>query len=174
MTPHFITPNCRVVQRRTIQKRIPPLSRVSPDKELNLKRDSLLKATLLQSMRIWQDPSLKTIWFHSVAVQSRRARHYSKRRLRWVVVIGSPHNECRDKRYPSASLLAIVRQDTEASSKVDACVWTATNESNQKALLDELLAELTTQHPSSRRLISFQSVTSAHIVFDGSVTACLP
>ncbi|GFU36866.1 hypothetical protein TNCV_3580741 [Trichonephila clavipes] len=40
--------------------------------------------------------SLKTTWFHSVAVQFPRVRHRSKRRRRWVGVKSSTSNRRRD------------------------------------------------------------------------------
>ncbi|GFU80049.1 hypothetical protein TNCV_579291 [Trichonephila clavipes] len=48
------------------------------------------------------------------------------------------------------------------------------SQSNQNGLLEEQLAELTIQLPSSRRFFPFRTLTAAHIVLDGSVTACLP
>ncbi|GFV67844.1 uncharacterized protein TNCV_926101 [Trichonephila clavipes] len=48
------------------------------------------------------DSSLKTTWFHSATVQSPRARHHSKRRLRYVSVKGSTRNERSDPKCPLA------------------------------------------------------------------------
>ncbi|GFW84099.1 hypothetical protein TNCV_4877631 [Trichonephila clavipes] len=67
-------------------------------------------------------------WFHSVAVQSRRVRHHSKRKRWWLGAIGSTRNRHRDTRCSSASRLAIARKDKEARSKGAARVWTVTNE----------------------------------------------
>ncbi|GFT08410.1 uncharacterized protein TNCV_2751401 [Trichonephila clavipes] len=58
------------------------------------------------------DSSLKTTWFHSVAVQFPRARHHSKLRLQCVGVKGSTRNGCRDPKCPSARHLRMVRKDT--------------------------------------------------------------
>ncbi|GFT67638.1 hypothetical protein TNCV_2361911 [Trichonephila clavipes] len=55
----------------------------------------------------------------SVAIQSRRVRPHCKRRCRWVSVIGSTCNRCRDTRCPSARCLPMVWEDTEAHSEAD-------------------------------------------------------
>ncbi|GFV28740.1 uncharacterized protein TNCV_3986901 [Trichonephila clavipes] len=64
------------------------------------------------------DSSLKTMWFHSVTVQSRRARHHSKWKRRWVGVIGSTRNGRRDTRCPSARRLAMVPEKQGLEVKV--------------------------------------------------------
>ncbi|GFV19372.1 hypothetical protein TNCV_3663051 [Trichonephila clavipes] len=48
------------------------------------------------------------------------------------------------------------------------------SQSNQNGLLDEILAELTTQLPSSRLFFPSPTLTAVRIAFDGGVTACLP
>ncbi|GFV69609.1 uncharacterized protein TNCV_4507241 [Trichonephila clavipes] len=74
------------------------------------------------------DSSLKTTWFHLVAVQLHRARHHSKRRRQWLSIIGSTRNGLHDTRCPSARHLAMVPEDTGARCENSACVWTAANE----------------------------------------------
>ncbi|GFW90832.1 hypothetical protein TNCV_2418271 [Trichonephila clavipes] len=44
---------------------------------------------------------------------------------------------------------------------------------NQNGLLEELLGELTTHLRSSRGFFPFRTLTAAHIVYDGGITACL-
>ncbi|GFV52009.1 uncharacterized protein TNCV_1323621 [Trichonephila clavipes] len=64
------------------------------------------------------DSSLNTIWFHSAAVQSPRARHHFKRRHRWVGVNGNTGNGRRDHKCPSARCLRIVREEPGPLLKV--------------------------------------------------------
>ncbi|GFW73049.1 uncharacterized protein TNCV_831681 [Trichonephila clavipes] len=90
-------------------------------------RDFQIRKRLSSLLKLNLDSSLKT-WFHSVAVQSRRARHYSKRRILRVGVIGSILKGPCDTTCPSARRLATVREDTGARSKGASCVWTATND----------------------------------------------
>lgn len=56
--------------------------------------------------------------FHSVAVRSRRAWHYFKRKRRWAGVIGSARNGRRDTKCPSPRLLATLRPDQGSVVKV--------------------------------------------------------
>ncbi|GFX08478.1 uncharacterized protein TNCV_4019951 [Trichonephila clavipes] len=69
-------------------------------------RDFQIRKRLSSLLKLNLDSSLKKTWFHSVAVQSRRARHYSKRRILWVGVIGSILKGPCDTRCPSARRLA--------------------------------------------------------------------
>ncbi|GFW56663.1 uncharacterized protein TNCV_1863731 [Trichonephila clavipes] len=85
--------------------------------------------TCLSSLLILDlDSLLKTTWSHSVAIQSCRVFHYSKRRRRWVGVIGSTRNGCRDNRCTSSRQLAMVREDTVVLSEGATGVWTAAND----------------------------------------------
>ncbi|GFS62986.1 uncharacterized protein TNCV_2054541 [Trichonephila clavipes] len=69
--------------------------------------------TRLSSLaRLNLDSSLKTIWFHSAAVQFPCVQHHSKQMRRWVIINGSTHNGCRDPKCPSARHLRMVREDT--------------------------------------------------------------
>ncbi|GFV73064.1 uncharacterized protein TNCV_299011 [Trichonephila clavipes] len=61
-------------------------------------------------------------------VQLPRARHHSKRRLRWVGVKGSTRNGCRDPKYPSARRLRTVGEDRGAPSEGANCSWVAADE----------------------------------------------
>ncbi|GFU20630.1 uncharacterized protein TNCV_3785241 [Trichonephila clavipes] len=72
----------------------------------------LLTRTRLSSLpRLNLDSSLKTTWFHFVAVQFPRARHHSKRRRRWVGVKGSTRNGRRDPKCPPARRLRMTFGD---------------------------------------------------------------
>ncbi|GFU79530.1 hypothetical protein TNCV_2915901 [Trichonephila clavipes] len=53
-----------------------------------------------------------------VADQSRRVRHHSKRRHRWVGVIGSARNGCRKTRCPPTRRHEMVREGTGSVLKV--------------------------------------------------------
>ncbi|GFV53227.1 uncharacterized protein TNCV_1065861 [Trichonephila clavipes] len=86
------------------------------------------RTRLLPLLKFNLDSSLKTTWFHSVAVQSLRALHHSRRKRRWVGVIGSTRNGCRDTRCPSDRCLAMIWEDTGGRSECTACVWIAANE----------------------------------------------
>ncbi|GFW80511.1 uncharacterized protein TNCV_2416131 [Trichonephila clavipes] len=81
---------------------------------------SLLKLNL--------DLSLKTNWFHFIAVQSCYVSHLSKRRHRWMDDIGSIRNGHRDTRSPSARNLAMVWEDIGAHSKGAPCVQKDVND----------------------------------------------
>ncbi|GFS62264.1 uncharacterized protein TNCV_5031411 [Trichonephila clavipes] len=81
MSPHTITPavgvGCRCKAKGGLkhsQRGLHTPTRLSSPLRLNL------------------DSSLKTIWFHSTAVQFSRARHQSKRRRRWVGIKSSTRN----------------------------------------------------------------------------------
>ncbi|GFT57937.1 uncharacterized protein TNCV_2768451 [Trichonephila clavipes] len=50
------------------------------------------RTRLSSQLRLNLDSSLKTMWFHSAAVQFPRVRYHSKRRHRWVGVKGSTCN----------------------------------------------------------------------------------
>ncbi|GFW61513.1 uncharacterized protein TNCV_347611 [Trichonephila clavipes] len=80
-------------------------------------RRGLHTRTQLSSLlRLDLDSSLKTIWFHSAAVQFPRAWHHSKRRHRWVGVKASTRIGRRDSKCTSARRLRMVREDTGAPS----------------------------------------------------------
>ncbi|GFU17817.1 e3 ubiquitin-protein ligase RNF13 [Trichonephila clavipes] len=80
MTPHTITPAVGVVCRCKAKAGL----RHSPR--------GLHTRTRLSSLpRLNLDSSLKTIWFHSAAVQFPRSRHHFKRRHRWVGVSRAAH-----------------------------------------------------------------------------------
>lgn len=70
--------------------------------------------------RLNLDSSLKTIWFHLIAVQSRRARHHSKRKRLWA---SSTRNGRRDTKCASERRFALVVTDTEVCSEGATCVW---------------------------------------------------
>ncbi|GFS66436.1 uncharacterized protein TNCV_3856861 [Trichonephila clavipes] len=91
MTPHTITPSVGAVChfKAKTEWRRSPWSLHTRTRLLSLLGSNL-------------DLSLKTIWFHSAAVQFPRARHHSKRRRRWVGIKGSTRNECRDPKCLSA------------------------------------------------------------------------
>ncbi|GFW51668.1 uncharacterized protein TNCV_1186001 [Trichonephila clavipes] len=117
MTPHTITPAVGAVCRCKAKAGL----RRSP-------RGLHTRTRLSSLLRLNLDPSLKTTWFHSTAVQFPRARHHSKRRPRWVRVKGSPRNGYRDLKCPSARSLRMVREDTGALSEGATCAWMATDE----------------------------------------------
>ncbi|GFS54384.1 uncharacterized protein TNCV_4808831 [Trichonephila clavipes] len=117
MEPHTITVALRVVCRCKAKAR---LRRLPRDPHTRTRLSSLLKWNL--------DSSLQTAWYHSVAVQSHRARHQSKQRRRWVGVIGRAQNGSRDTRCDSVRHLAKVREYTRARSEGAACVCTVANE----------------------------------------------
>ncbi|GFW58250.1 uncharacterized protein TNCV_2634241 [Trichonephila clavipes] len=71
-----------------------------------------MQTRLSSLLRSNLDSSLKTTCFHSAAVQIPRARHYSRRRRRWVGVKGNTRNGCRDLKCPSVRYLRMVREDT--------------------------------------------------------------
>ncbi|GFW37253.1 uncharacterized protein TNCV_5021511 [Trichonephila clavipes] len=74
------------------------------------------------------DSSIKTTWFHSVAVLFPRARHHSKRRRRWVGVKGSTRNGRRDPKCPSVRRLRMFGEDTWAPSEGATCAWMMADE----------------------------------------------
>ncbi|GFW18052.1 uncharacterized protein TNCV_2281561 [Trichonephila clavipes] len=110
MTPHTITPVVGVVCRCKAKAGL----RRSP-------RGLHTRTRLSSLLRLNLDSSLKTIWFHSAAVQFPRARHQSKRRRRWVGVKGSTHNGPLDPKCPSARHLRMVREDTGAPNEGATC-----------------------------------------------------
>ncbi|GFV28770.1 e3 ubiquitin-protein ligase RNF13 [Trichonephila clavipes] len=78
MAPHTITPAVGAVGRYKAKA------------GLRCSTRGLHTQTRLSSLlRLNLDSSLKTTWLHSAAVQFPRARHYFKRRRRWVSVKGS-------------------------------------------------------------------------------------
>ncbi|GFU90651.1 uncharacterized protein TNCV_2092481 [Trichonephila clavipes] len=85
-------------------------------------------STIVIMLRLNLDSSLKTTLFHSAAVKFPRARHYSKRRHRWVGVKGSTRNGRRDPKCPSVRCLRMVREDTGAPSEGATCAWTEADE----------------------------------------------
>ncbi|GFS72447.1 uncharacterized protein TNCV_2116001 [Trichonephila clavipes] len=89
MAPHIITPALEAV---CCCKAKAGLRRSPRGLHTRTRLSSLLRLNL--------DSSLKTIWFHSAAVQFPRARHHYKRMRRWVGVKDSTH--CRDPKCPSA------------------------------------------------------------------------
>ncbi|GFV35967.1 e3 ubiquitin-protein ligase RNF13 [Trichonephila clavipes] len=60
------------------------------------------RTRLSSLLRLNLDSSLKTTWFNSAEVQFPRARHYSKRRRRWVGVKVSTHNVLQNVLQPGA------------------------------------------------------------------------
>ncbi|GFT93197.1 uncharacterized protein TNCV_2710491 [Trichonephila clavipes] len=78
---------------------------------------------LLSLLRLNLDSPLKTIWFHSAAVQFPRVWHLFKRMSRWVGVRGSTRNGLHDFKCPSARRLRRVREDTGAPNEGAACAW---------------------------------------------------
>ncbi|GFV78342.1 uncharacterized protein TNCV_95021 [Trichonephila clavipes] len=115
---------------------------------------SLLKLNL--------DLLLETTWLHSVAVQTRRKRQHTKKKRRWVGVIGSTRNECHDTKCPSARRLAMVRKDTGARIEVSDCLWIVANEA-----VDSTRA-CHTMRRSSRRLVCRGRPERGHRVNDVS------
>ncbi|GFV88164.1 uncharacterized protein TNCV_3243131 [Trichonephila clavipes] len=74
-------------------------------------------------MRLNLEWSLRTTWFHSSAVQFRRAWYQSKRRRRCVGVKGSTRNGHRDSKCPLARRLRKVPEDTMAPSVLHVPGW---------------------------------------------------
>ncbi|GFW72363.1 uncharacterized protein TNCV_704001 [Trichonephila clavipes] len=110
MTPHNITPAVRVV----CQCKAMAGWRLSPfGPHTRTQLPSLLRLNL--------DSSLKTIWFHSAAVQFPRARHHSKRRRRWVGVKVSTRKGRCDRKCPLARRLRMVREDTGVLNEGATC-----------------------------------------------------
>ncbi|GFV87540.1 uncharacterized protein TNCV_3281781 [Trichonephila clavipes] len=105
MAPHTITPVMGVVCRCKAKARL----RRGP-------RGLHPQTRLSSLLRLNEDSSLKTIWFHSAAAQFPRAQHHSKRRSRLVGVKGNTRNGRRDPKCPSARHLCMVREDTGAPS----------------------------------------------------------
>ncbi|GFW85841.1 DUF4817 domain-containing protein [Trichonephila clavipes] len=117
MAPHTITPAVGAV------------CRCKAKAGLKLSPRGLHTRILLSSLlRLNLDSSLKTIWFHSTAVQFPRARHHSKRRCRCVSVKGITRNGCRDLKCHSTRRLRMVREDTGAPSEGATCAWLAADE----------------------------------------------
>ncbi|GFV77025.1 uncharacterized protein TNCV_690951 [Trichonephila clavipes] len=85
MAPNTITPAEGVVCRFKVKE---GLRRLPWGLHTRTRLSSLQRLKL----RLNLDPSLKTTWLHSVAVQFPRARHHSKRRRRWVDVRDSTRN----------------------------------------------------------------------------------
>ncbi|GFV60880.1 uncharacterized protein TNCV_924941 [Trichonephila clavipes] len=81
-------------------------------------RGLFTRTRLPSLLRLNLDSSLKTIWFHSAAVQFPRAWHHSKRRRQWVGVKGSTRNGRRDPKCPSARILRIIRKTQGLLMKV--------------------------------------------------------
>ncbi|GFW87086.1 uncharacterized protein TNCV_1923121 [Trichonephila clavipes] len=117
MTPHTITPAVEAVCRCKAKAGL----RHSP-------RGLHTRTRLSSLLRLNLDSSLKTTWLHYAAVQFPRARHYSKRRRRWVGVKGSTRNGRRDPQCPSARRFRIIREDTGASKEVALCAWMVADE----------------------------------------------
>ncbi|GFU78908.1 uncharacterized protein TNCV_307491 [Trichonephila clavipes] len=118
MAPHTITPAVGAVCRCKAKAGL----RHSP-------RDSPPKNTIVITVEIESGfASLKTTWFHSVAVQFPRAWHNSKRRRQWVGVKCSTRNGRRDPKCPSAWRLRMVREDTGALNEDAICAWMAADE----------------------------------------------
>ncbi|GFW77712.1 uncharacterized protein TNCV_134031 [Trichonephila clavipes] len=89
MAPHTITPVVGAVCRCKAKAGL----RRSPR--------GLHTRTRLSSLLRWNlDSSLKTAWFHSVAVQFSRARHHCKRRRQGVGIKGRTRNGRRDPKCP--------------------------------------------------------------------------
>ncbi|GFW82691.1 uncharacterized protein TNCV_3492631 [Trichonephila clavipes] len=74
------------------------------------------------------DSSLKSTWFHSVAVKSRRARRHSKWRCRWLGVKGRTRNGCHDTKISFGQAVCGGSRRHGAPSKGATCIWTAVNE----------------------------------------------
>ncbi|GFT95351.1 uncharacterized protein TNCV_3326341 [Trichonephila clavipes] len=80
-------------------------------------------------LRLNQDLSLKTTWFHSAAVQLHRAWHHSKRRRRSVGVKGSTRNGRSYPKCPRTRILRMVRVDTGAPTEgATTCAWMTADE----------------------------------------------
>ncbi|GFY22838.1 uncharacterized protein TNCV_2180991 [Trichonephila clavipes] len=62
------------------------------------------------------------------AVQFPRAWHPSKRRRRWVGVMGSTRNGHHDPKCPKTRRLRMVREDTGAPNEGATCAWMSTDE----------------------------------------------
>ncbi|GFW31640.1 uncharacterized protein TNCV_4683131 [Trichonephila clavipes] len=86
------------------------------------------RTRLSSLLRLNQDSSLKTAWFHSAAVQFPREWHHSERRCRQVGVKGSTRNERHNPRCPSARCLRMFREDTEARIEGATCAWMEADE----------------------------------------------
>ncbi|GFX90462.1 uncharacterized protein TNCV_2073401 [Trichonephila clavipes] len=91
-------------------------------------RGSPYTNTIVFTAVVELDSSLKTIWFHSNAVQFPRVRHHYKQRHRWVGVKGSTRNGHRDPKCPSSRRLRMVREDTGVPSGGATCAWIAADE----------------------------------------------
>ncbi|GFW27180.1 uncharacterized protein TNCV_94061 [Trichonephila clavipes] len=113
MAPQTITPAVRAVCRCKAKAEL----RCSP-------RGIHTRTRLPSLLRLNLDSSLNTTWFHSAAVQSARAWHYSKRRRRWVGVKGNTRNG-RHPKCPSARHLRMAREDTGAPNEGATCSWMA-------------------------------------------------
>ncbi|GFW32523.1 uncharacterized protein TNCV_676811 [Trichonephila clavipes] len=114
MAPHTITPYVGTVYHCKAKT---GLSRSSRGLHTRTRLSSLLRLDL--------DSSLKTSWFHSAAVDFPRAWHHSKRKGRWVGVMGSSRNGRCDPKCPSARCLRMVREDTGGPNKGTTCTWMA-------------------------------------------------
>ncbi|GFU91515.1 uncharacterized protein TNCV_2542831 [Trichonephila clavipes] len=86
------------------------------------------KTRLSSLLTLNLDSSLKTIWFHSTAVQFPHAWHHSKQRHRWVGVNGCTRNGRRDPKCPLARRLRMVLEDTGAAGKGATCACMAADE----------------------------------------------
>ncbi|GFV35325.1 uncharacterized protein TNCV_3203571 [Trichonephila clavipes] len=117
MEPHTITPAVGVVCRCKAKTRL----RRSP-------RGLHTRTRLLSLLRLNLDTSLKMTWLGSAAVKFPRARHHSKRRRRWVGVMGSTRNGHHDSKCPSARCLRRIREDTGVPNEGSTCAWTAVDE----------------------------------------------
>ncbi|GFT46255.1 uncharacterized protein TNCV_3126331 [Trichonephila clavipes] len=117
MVPHTITPAVGVM---CLCKAKAGLRRSPRGLHTRKRLSSLLRLNL--------DSSLKTIWFHSAAVQFPRAWHHSKRRRRWVGVKSSTRNRNRDPKCPLARHLRMVRKDTGAPNEGATSAWMAAEE----------------------------------------------
>ncbi|GFW44141.1 uncharacterized protein TNCV_3855021 [Trichonephila clavipes] len=104
MLPWINTMDDRVLQAmapHTITPAVGAVSRCKAKAGLRRSPWSLHTRTRLSSLlRLNLDSSLKTIWFHSTALQFPRARHHFKRRHRWGGVKGSTRNGLRDPKCP--------------------------------------------------------------------------
>ncbi|GFW74583.1 uncharacterized protein TNCV_114341 [Trichonephila clavipes] len=86
------------------------------------------RTRLSSLLRLNLDWPLKTIWFHSAAVQSPSAWYHCKRRHRWAGVKGSTRNGRRVPKYPSARRLRMVREDIGTPSEGSTCAWMEADE----------------------------------------------
>ncbi|GFY48646.1 uncharacterized protein TNIN_192381 [Trichonephila inaurata madagascariensis] len=107
----------------------------------------LLKNDSWKPLHAWQHMWLQDVMDIPLGFQFPRARHYSKRRRRWVGAKGSTRNGRHDPKCPSASRLRMVREDTGAPSEDATCAWMAADEAVG------CTREFLTMWRSSRRLV---------------------